>query len=103
MQTIRHEYTSNYSSSYSQMKQALSRGHKILVEVGRNAEKKYWYGLTYSGYHYISILGIDLSTDKAFVGNSGSGDSGWFDLSRLVRAQGTALGKGWSGWLEVYR
>ena len=74
--TVRHPYTTNHNLTFNQMRQTLSQGRQIVVEVGRNAEKKFWYPkLTYSGYHYISILGIDLSNNKAYVGNSGRGQS----------------------------
>ena len=97
-----HEYNSDYQTTYKDMKEALQNGHEIVLYVGKKSEQKYWYNFTHSGYHFISILGIDSANDKAYVGNPGI-SGGWFDLSTIVKARGHGSNKTMNGWLEIYK
>lgn len=101
MKTIKHDYSSNYQKTYQEMKQALESGHQIVLYVGKKANQNYWYNFTHSGYHFISILGIDSSNDKVYVGNPGV-SGGWFKLSTVVNARGNTNGT-MAGWLEIYK
>ncbi len=96
----KHSYTSNYNTAYTQMKQALESGHQIVLYVGKNGQKTAWKNFTDSGYHFISVLGIDTSDNKVFVGNP-SKASGWFKLSTVVKARGNTNGN-MAGWIEIY-
>lgn len=95
-----HAYSSNYEKTYSEIKTALESGHQIVLYVGKKAPKTYWYKFTHSGYHFISILGIDSSNNKVYVGNPGI-TGGWFSLSTVVKARGNTNGN-MAGWLEIY-
>jgi len=95
-----HYYNANYQKSYNEMKSALAKGHQIVLYVGKKAPKSYWYNFTHSGYHFISLLGIDESNNKVFVGNP-SVNGGWFKLSTIVKARGNTNGN-MAGWLEIY-
>ena len=97
-----HEYNSDYQTTYKDMKEALQNGHEIVLYVGKKSEQKYWYNFTHSGYHFISILGIDSANDKAYVGNPGI-SGGWFDLSTIVKARGHGSNKTMNGWIEIYK
>ena len=98
-----HPYSSNYTQSYNDMRNALLKGHQILIFVGACAPKNAWINFTFSGAHFISVLGIDSSNNKVYVGNSGRKSSGWFDLSTLVKARGFKNLKNMNGWLEIYK
>ena len=80
----------------------MASGHQIILYVGKGkgTSQADWSKFTDSGYHFISILGIDLDNDKVFVGNP-SKDSGWFSLSTVVKARGNSNGS-MKGWLEIY-
>ena len=100
-----HSYSSNYSKTYKEIKNALIANHKVVLYVGKTAPESYWEMFTKSGYHFISILAIDKCNDKAFVGNSaGNCDSDWYDLSTIVKARGNSNSKNkMPGWLEIYK
>ncbi len=98
-----HSYSSNYTQSYNDMRNALLKGHQILIFVGACAPKNAWINFTFSGAHFISVLGIDSSNNKVYVGNSGRKPSGWFNLSTLVKARGYKNLKNMNGWLEIYK
>jgi hypothetical protein len=98
-----HPYSSNYTKSYNDMRNALLKGHQILIFVGRNSPKNSWKNFTYSGAHFVAVLGIDSSNNRVFVGNSGRVSGGWFDLSTLVKARGFKILRNMNGWLEIYQ
>lgn len=97
-----HYYDSNYTKVYNQMRSSLLSGRQIMLYVGKNSNQSDWINFTKSGYHFISVLGLDKETNKAFVGNSGRCDSGWFNFSTIVKARGNTNGK-MAGWLEIYK
>lgn len=101
MNVKKHTYNSDYNKTYNEMKTALESGHQIVLYVGKNAPKNYWYNFTHSGYHFISILGIDSSNNKVYVGNP-SVSGGWYSLSTVVKARGNTNGN-MAGWIEIYK
>jgi len=101
MQAIRHTYSSNYQKTYNEIKSALESGHQIALYVGKKASSQYWKNFTNSGYHFISVLGIDSSNNKVYVGNPGK-SGGWYSLSTVVKARGNTNGT-MAGWLELYK
>ena len=103
---VAHEYTSNYNNAYSEMKRGLEQGHQIVLYVGMGGDRDCWYQFTHGGYHYISVLGLDSSNDKAFAWSVFPGDTGWFDLSTIVKARGSLSQspyREWPGWVEIYQ
>ena len=101
--TVVHQgYNKDYNKVYEKMKNALSKGHQIVLYVGKGegTSKDAWSKFTDSGYHFIAILAIDLDNDKVYVANP-SKSSGWYSLSTVVKARGNSNGK-MKGWLEVY-
>lgn len=101
MKVIKHDYSSNYEKTYQEMKDSLESGHQIVLYVGKKSPSKYWKNFTNSGYHFISILGIDSSNNKVYVGNPGL-SGGWYKLSTVVKARGNTNGN-MAGWLEMYK
>ena len=97
-----HYYSSNYTETYNQIRKSLVAGRKIVLYVGQNAKKSDWENFTKSGFHFISILGIDKANNKAFVGNSSRCSSGWYNLETIVKARGNTNGK-MAGWIEIYK
>lgn len=101
--TVVHQgYNKDYNKVYEKMKNALSKGHQIVLYVGKGegTSEAAWSKFTDSGYHFIAILAIDLDNDKVYVANP-SKSSGWYSLSTVVKARGNSNGK-MKGWLEVY-
>ena len=101
-----HKHDKNISNVYKDIKKVLENGHQIVIYVGKQAPEKYWKKFTGSGCHWISVLGIDSSNDKVFVGNPGSAaPDGWFSLNDLVRAH--VSDKQWNGcygaWIELWK
>ena len=101
MKVIKHDYSKNYDKTYKEMKDALESGHQILLYVGKKSPSQYWKHFTNSGYHFVSILGIDSSNDKVYVGNPGL-SGGWYKLSTVAKARGNTNGN-MAGWLEIYK
>lgn len=101
MNVIKHDYNKNYDKTYKEMKEALESGRQILLYVGKKSPSQYWKNFTNSGYHFISILGIDSTNDKVYVGNPGL-TGGWYKLSTVVKARGNTNGN-MAGWLEIYK
>ena len=99
---IIHRYNSNYDEVYSQIKESLTKGRQIVLYVGKGpgTDQSAWQHFTNSGYHFVSVLGIDTSNNKVFVGNP-SKASGWFSLSTVVKARGNSNGS-MRSWLEIY-
>ena len=98
-----HTFNSNYDEVYSQIKTALSNGHQIVLYVGKRSDisnQSAWINFTDSGSHFISVLGIDTSNDKVFVGDP-SKSGGWFSLSTVVQARGNMHSEV-RGWIEIY-
>lgn len=99
MKSKNHSNSDSYNVTYNNMKQALLQGRQIFIYVGSgNADKKIWSQFTRSGNHFISVLAIDSSNDKVFVGNPGGKKSGWFSLEEVVKSR-----KPRQFWREIWR
>ena len=92
-----HNNSASYKTTYNKMRKALLDGHKIVFYVGKGGSG--WQKFTSSGYHFISVLGINSKNNKVFVGNSNGHASGWFNLSDVVKARRYPE----RFWIEVYK
>ena len=101
MKAETHSNKDSYTKTYNEIKKALESGHQVVIFVGKNANSKYWKSLTNTGYHYVSILGIDTSNNKVYIGNPGK-SGGWYNLSQIAHARGTRVGS-MAGWIEIYK
>ena len=98
--TAKAHYFKNYGSGksgdeklvYNELKKELEQGHYIVIYVGACR----WAN---SNNHFISLLGIDLSNNKVFIGNKNKSKNKyeWSDLMDVVKVR-----KYNQGWLEIY-
>lgn len=90
-----HANPQSTAKTQAQMKQALRNKKQVVFWVG-GKNKKDWKRFTGSGYHYISVLGINDKGDKVYVGNPNGRNTGWNSISSVSRACHY-----YRGWIEI--